>query len=495
MLAVVVSRADAASVHIGEHLRAVADWAEHADATRPDAAGGETVFRLGDFERSDGTGDPADAAAPVELREFDERHLETSGVADAFGRVDNGHDRDPDLLVFASRHAGETGALLTAHHTGNFGSADVGGEDRALARACPRAHQRVLRALAERAPEGYEVGMECTHHGPTDVGAPSMFVELGSGPTEWDDPDGARAVARAILDLQGVEPDLPAAGHSVAERATDRRHLVGIGGGHYAPRFERVARETDWAVGHVAADWSLEDLGDPDTETARAVLDAAFEESVATRALVDGDAPGVERAVEDLGYRVVRETWVRETTGVPLGLVATLEDVLGPVEAGTRFGDPARAGGTPADATDRPDDPAVEDLLVASLPGELLAEAQGVDPDETREAVADTALAFETTDNGARAAGRAVFAAVAARERLVDGLADVLADEYEVERTDDAVVARETAFDPGRAHTLGVPEGPAFGKLAAGQSVEVDGETIHPETVRVEREHRFSVWE
>ncbi|MEF8851450.1 MAG: D-aminoacyl-tRNA deacylase [Haloarculaceae archaeon] len=501
MLAVVVSRADSASVHVGEHLREAADWTEHADATRSDGEGGEPVYRLGGFE-GDTTADPADAAAPVELREFDALHLETEGVADAFGRVDDGPERDPDLLVFASRHAGETGPLLTAHHTGNFGAAEFGGEDRALARACPGAHRRVLEALAEHAPEGYEVGMECTHHGPTDVGAPSMFVELGSGPGEWDDPDGARAVARAILDLRGVDPDLPgdegsdgAADAEPGEETADRRHLVGVGGGHYAPRFERVVRETDWAVGHVAADWSLEELGDPDSEDGRAVLDAAFTASAATRALVDGDAPDVERAVEELGYRVVGETWVRETTGVPLGLVATLEDALGPVEAGTRFGDPARAVETPADATAGPGAPAVEDLVVAPLPGALLAEAQGIDADATRAAVADTALAFETTDNGARATGRAAFADAVDRERLVDGLADVLAGEYEVERTDDAVLAREAAFDPDRARTLGVPEGPAFGKLSAGQPVEVDGETVHPETVHVERERRFPVEE
>jgi len=480
MLAIVVSRADAASEHVGEHLLDLADWTEHTDATRSDAAGGGTVYRLGG---SDGTWE---STAPVELREFDALHLETEGIAGSFGTVEGGPVLDPTLLVFASRHAGETDALLTAHHTGNFGTAEFGGDDCAVARACPGAHRRVLGALAEHAPSEYEVGMECTHHGPTDVGVPSMFVELGSGPDQWDDPGGARAVARAILDLRGVDADLPVDGTRVGgdETDADRRHLVGIGGGHYAPRFERVARETDWAVGHVAADWCLDDLGDPESEAARSVLNATFEASAATRALVEGDHPAVERAVEDLGYRVVRETWVRETTGVPLALVATLEDALGPVGDGIRFGDPARGADAPVEL-------GVADLVVAPLPTELLTEAQGIDAAAARGAVEDTALAFDTTDNGARAAGEAAFAAPEDRERLVDALADVLAREYEVERTDDVVVVREEAFDPERARTLGIPEGPAFGKLSAGQSVEVDGETIDPETVHVERERRL----
>ena len=510
MLAVVVSRADSASLHIGERLREVADWTEHGDPTRPDADGGGTVYRSGRWA-ADAAEDDRDA--PIELREFDALHLETEGVADAFGRVAEGPERSPDLLVFASRHAGETGPLLTAHHTGNVGPAAFGGADGAFARACPNAHRRVLGALAEHAPGRYEVGMECTHHGPTDVGAPSMFVELGSGEDEWQDPAGARAVARAIRDLRGVDPDLPAESADDSGSGTgERRHLVGVGGGHYAPRFERVARETDWAVGHVAADWALDELDDAGSGTERAVLRAAFRESAATRALVDGEAPAVERAVERLGYRVVSETWVRETTGVPLPVVATLESVLGPVEAGVRFGDRARidGGGDPdpdstgggAGAADGSGESApdplglsAEDVVVASLPSALLAEAQGIDAEPTRAAVETATLAFETTESGTRAGGRAAFAAPADRESLVEDLAAVLEREYEVERVEGALLAHERAFDPERARTLGVSEGPKFGRLADGQPVEVDGEEIPPETVHVEREHRFPIEE
>jgi D-aminoacyl-tRNA deacylase len=496
MLAIVVSRADSASVHIGEHLREVADWTEHDDPTRSDADGGGTVYRLSGAAVAGAAADAGGAAASgdhgiVELREFDALHLETEGIAGAFGHVESGADLSPELLVFASRHAGETGPLLTAHHTGNFGAAEFGGDDDALARACPGAHREVIAALAEHAPDGYDVGMECTHHGPTEVGAPSMFVELGSGEAEWEDPAGARAVARAVLDLRGVDADLPAASSGAVETdhgGPDRRHLVGLGGGHYAPRFERVTRETDWAVGHVAADWCLEDLAHPDSDAGRAVLRSTFEESAATRALVDGENPAVERAVADLGYRVVSETWARETTGLVLPLVATLEDALGPVDDGTRFGDRAQTmDDTGAAALD------TDALTVAALPAELLAEAQGIDSEATRAAVESATLAFETTESGTRAADRAVFLDPADRETLVDELATVLEGEYAVERTDEAVLVRERAFDPERARTLGIPEGPKFGRLSAGQSVEVDGETIDPEVVHVERERRFPV--
>ncbi len=468
MLGIVVSRADSASAHIGEHLRELADWERHEDDSRSDAAGGGVVHRT----------------EGVCLREFEALHLDIERPAAAFD--------DPALVVFASRHSGETGPLLTAHHTGNVGPADHGGRPNDLSRACPNAHARVLDALATHAPEGYEVGMECTHHGPSEVGGPSMFVEVGSSEPEWADPAAARAVAQAILDLRGVDPDRPA-GDATDENRT-RRHLVGLGGGHYAPRFERVARETDWAVGHVLADWGFEALDrasgdDTDDETnRRAVLDQAFGQSRAAYALVDGDRPALRSAVADLGYRAVGETWVREVDGVDLEFVRAVEREIATVGEGLRFGNPA-TGEQPT----APGQAGEQDgWTVAELPRELLDEAFGIDRERTREAVAETALAFETGEGGTRPTGTVVLADAGGRERILDVLVGVLGDRYDsLDRDDGVLVARVAAFDPDLARTLGVPEGPAFGRLSGGQAVEVDGETIPPEAVTREREREF----
>jgi D-aminoacyl-tRNA deacylase len=439
VIAIVVSRADSASAHIGERLRDRREWTAREDGARPDAAGGGTYHVHGDFE----------------LRTFEDLHIHLDRPADAFSTT-------PDLLVFVSRHSGETGPLLTAHFTGNVGPAEFGGRAGEFAESAPNAAKAVVDALGTYAPDGYEVGIECTHHGPSDVGAPSMFVELGSGEEQWADAEAADAVARAVLDLAGTP-------------AHCDRQVVGLGGGHYAPRFTRIVRETDWAVGHVAADWGLDAMGDPRDNAA--VLARAFEASGADVAVLDGEHEGLREAVESVGRRVVSETWLRETDGVDLALVGELEAALSSVDDGLRFG--ARA------AAD------VDEWTVRPLPADLVDAARGVDDGATYDAAVTHLLAFETGEGATVPRGRA---AVGDYEAFVDALVDVLEAGYDaVTRTDGDVVARRTSFDPAKARERGVPEGPAFGRLADGESVEVDGETVRPESVRSERVARFAV--
>ncbi|MDF9745637.1 D-aminoacyl-tRNA deacylase [Natrinema salsiterrestre] len=458
-LAIVESRADRASEHICDHVREHADWERRTDDARPAADGG------GSYYRTDG----------AELRSFDDLHIELERPADAF-------DCDPDLLVFASRHSGDTGALLTGHFTGNFGPAEFGGEPDALADAAPNALARLLAAFDEYAPEAYEVGVEGTHHGPTDVGCPSLFAELGSGDEQWDDPAGAEAVARAVLELRDVDPHRS-------------RQLVGFGGNHYAPRFERIVRNTSWAVGHVAPDWALEAMDHPTAH--RDVIERAFEASEADIALLDGEWPILEETLADVDCRVVGETWLREVDDRPLEVVDAVESELGAVEDGIRFGDRL-----------------AESIAVVDLPADLLGTAQGIDPDRVRAIVEDHAVAFTTDNGGSRVGSRAAVpddgesgiehesatesqsddSSSGQRMRIVEELAELLEAKYETVRIeDDAVVAEETAFDPALAHQVGVPEGPKFGALADGDSVTVDGRTINPERVRTERIHRFPI--
>ena len=458
MIGIVVSRADEASTHLGEQLRAVGEWTAHEDESRADGDGGGTYYTTDGFE----------------LREFDTIHIELDDPAPAFSDPD-----DLDFLVFVSRHAGDTGRLLTAHVTGNFGPAEYGGAAGSFARAAPGAHKAVVAALGEHAPDDYEVGIECTHHGPTACSTPSMFVELGSGEAQWQDAEAARAIATAVLDLRGVAADHRPDG--VAEP----RHVVGFGGGHYTPRCERIVVDTDWAVGHIGSDWQLDAMGDPAAN--REVIDAAFAASAAELAVVDGEKPDLVRVIDDLGYRVVSETWLRTVGTRPLAVVDAAEATLSTVDEGLRFGEVAvDSNGCDTDPT--------EAWTVVKLPDDLIAAANGIDTAATLAAVVETTIAYETTEGATLPAGRALVAETEAFDRLIDRLAELLATAYEsVEQTAEGVVCRDTGFDPGKAETLGVPEGPKFGRLAAGETVTVNGREITPESVESDRVERFLI--
>jgi len=460
MIGIVVSRADEASTHLGEQLRAVGEWTTHEDA-RPDGDGGGTYYTTEGFE----------------LREFDTIHIELDDPAPAFSAPE-----ELDFIVFVSRHAGDTGRLLTAHVTGNFGPAEYGGAAGSFARAAPGAHKVVVDALGEHAPDDYEVGIECTHHGPTACSTPSMFVELGSGEEQWQDTEAARAIAEAVLDLRGVDADHRPDG------VADPRHVVGFGGGHYTPRCERIVTDTDWAVGHIGSDWQLAAMGDPAAN--REVIDAAFTASAAELAVVDGEKPDLERVIDELGYRVVSETWLRTVGTRPLAFVDAAEATLSTIDEGLRFGDVVvDSDGDRGDNTN----PAAA-WMVVSLPDDLIAAANGIDTAATLAAVTETTIAYETTEGATLPAGRALVADADDFDQLIDRLAGLLATEYEsVEQTAEGVVCRDTGFDPEKAATLGVPEGPKFGRLAAGETVTVNGREITPESVESDRVERFSV--
>jgi D-aminoacyl-tRNA deacylase len=449
MLGILISHADSASVNIGEQLRELIEWTEHMDTETPAADGGGLYHRL-------------EGNHPVEYRTVESRHLDLRRPADVFSQT-------PNLLVFASRHAGNTASLLTAHTTGNFGLAELGGADHALAETAPNALAQIHAEFITHAPSTYEVGLECTHHGPTEVGCPSLFAELGSDTPQWTDKAGAEAVARSILALREIAP----------HRA---RSIIGIGGGHYAHRFEQIVVETDWAVGHVASDWALEDMGDP--REYPEVFERAFEASGATRALLNGDADREEmhEFIMDLGYETVSETWLRETSEVSLGTVMRVEDRLGPVEDGTRFGEPARKL-----------DEAVE-LTVTMLPPQLVTECVGIDREKTRATIANQAIAFTTQEGGTIPTGTVLSSDESSRGAILDALVQLLEVRYdEVERETGFVRVQTREFDASKARTLGIAEGPAFGKLANGQAVEVDGRRIDPEVVSSMREERFDL--
>ena len=76
------------------------------------------------------------------------------------------------------------------------------------------------------------------------VKTPTMFIEVGSTEEEWKKIPPATIVAKSLINLfekYHYEEDMP----------KDIPVLMGIGGGHYAPRFTDVILEKKAAFGHM----------------------------------------------------------------------------------------------------------------------------------------------------------------------------------------------------------------------------------------------------
>lgn len=138
---------------------------------------------------------------------------------------------------------------LTAHPIGNFTDAQYGGRPGRVVKAAPAAMSSALRSIKKYCTlQGYSICFEVTHHGPW-LETPTFFLEIGSVMEQWKDPEAGALQAKVL------EDSVPEEGY------TD---LLGVGGGHYAPRFTELALGYKVNFGHMLANYKLEGAGDED---------------------------------------------------------------------------------------------------------------------------------------------------------------------------------------------------------------------------------------
>ena len=159
--------------------------------------------------------------------------------------------KEPELIVFISRHSSMSGTpTLSVHTPGNLGQAELGGNPREVSVSPANAMRDALKAMAKMREEmqlKYEVSYEGTHHGPS-LNAPTMFVELGSSSEQWNDAAAAEAVAHATMEAVSKS------------RSVSAETVLGIGGPHYNSKFTRIALEKDVAFGHMIPKHSVSQI-------------------------------------------------------------------------------------------------------------------------------------------------------------------------------------------------------------------------------------------
>lgn len=180
-------------------------------------------------------------------------HIEFDNILDVSAKT----GVDPELVIFMSRHSSKSKRpTLTVHPLGNFHDNKLGGLPEKLAKAAPHHMSDMLRRInSGNDIEEMDVAFEVTHHGPW-LDRPTFFVEIGSDETQWKNKHAAEILARAIM--KNEKSEYPA--------------VVGVGGGHYAPRFTEFALSREVDFGHMIPNYHLKNNDEEDI--ARMIRDA-----------------------------------------------------------------------------------------------------------------------------------------------------------------------------------------------------------------------------
>jgi len=157
---------------------------------------------------------------------------------------------DYDGFIFLSKHAAESGTLaLTCHSTGNFNEAKFGGNDKELAIPYPNLQKKYMQKLWNNRESfsDFEITIEATHHGPTHLKKPSIFIEIGTSELQWNDEALCSSVAQLVVNTL----ETPSKSYPFA---------ICFGGTHYSEKFTKELLFGKYALGTVVPKHALEFL-------------------------------------------------------------------------------------------------------------------------------------------------------------------------------------------------------------------------------------------
>ena len=158
----------------------------------------------------------------------------------------------PELYIVASSHTSQSGEkTLSVHSTGNWGSADLGGKPNELCLSAPFYQRSAFLNYMKNSLEGYSVCFETTHHGPSEMNAPLVFVEVGGSENEWNDMEAIRIACKVMLE-------------SSNEVVDEIKVAIGFGGPHYAPNYAKDYVLDKIAFSHICPKY-LFDVTDEET--------------------------------------------------------------------------------------------------------------------------------------------------------------------------------------------------------------------------------------
>ena len=225
---IIASKEDSASINLRDRLLEMSVW--KADGEFDNNTLWKLTKNYGEFCKKN-TRLITINKIHIHAEKIDEIWVEKTGI-------------DIDNIIFLSRHKAASGKpSLTVHPIGNWGVAEYGGIEGEVSGTAPNWMTGLLLNINKNKVDGYEVCFEATHHGPL-LKTPTMFLEIGSTESEWEKREPAEALIKSLLNLKTVSGV----------------NVIGLGGGHYTPRFTEAALTHEVCFGHMIANYGIPHL-------------------------------------------------------------------------------------------------------------------------------------------------------------------------------------------------------------------------------------------
>ena len=208
-----------------------------------------------------------------------------------------------DSVIFMSKHSSASGKpALTVHPIGNYHDNKLGGREEVLVPAMPSLMTDALRRIVSHCDMiDFQTCFEVTHHGPW-LDKPTFFIEIGSDESTWGNIHAADILAEVLTDIE----------------TNDYPVLVGVAGGHYAPRFTDVATKFKVNFGHMIPNYQIEDRDDDDV--LRMIKDATDASGskliyIHRNSLKKSTEHHLVESIETAGYEILRSNDLESFNG------------------------------------------------------------------------------------------------------------------------------------------------------------------------------------
>lgn len=158
-----------------------------------------------------------------------------------------------NMVIFLSKHASKSKTpTLTSHSTGNFSDVVLlGGNPNEIGNTFPSFQKVYMKKIYEKRQQlfGYDLTIEATHHGPTSLVNPTLFIEIGSSEIQWANKTTASIVCKSVLEsIKDIE------------KYTENNNTtigIGIGGNHYPQKYNKMIIFSNVAFGPIISKYNL----------------------------------------------------------------------------------------------------------------------------------------------------------------------------------------------------------------------------------------------